>query len=103
MTGGVRYSYCTVGGNQTRLDARSEFESLVVLAQGGVEAGRKQSCMTNDVHDQLRLPFSESYEILYPILLDCHQPYIVIVAKPYTWPQETSRSVFRSAVRFPPV
>jgi hypothetical protein len=33
---------CTVGGNQARLDARTEFE---ILAKGGVEAGRARDCI----------------------------------------------------------
>ena len=34
----------TVGGNQARLDARTEFEILELLAKGGVEAGHAHSC-----------------------------------------------------------
>ena len=37
----------TVGGNQARLDARTEFEILELLAKGGVEAGRAPSCSSN--------------------------------------------------------
>jgi len=33
-----------VGGNQARLDARSEFRFLAVLTTEGVEAGRKHYC-----------------------------------------------------------
>ena len=35
----------TVGGNQARLDARTEFENLELLAKGGVEAGHAHSCI----------------------------------------------------------
>ena len=31
---------CTVGGNQARLDVRTEFKNLEPSAKGGVEAGR---------------------------------------------------------------
>src|ERR1700733_6152981 len=34
----------------------------------------------------------------HPISLDCHQLYIIVVAKPYAWLQEPSRS--RSVVIF---
>ena len=37
---------CTVGGNQARLDARTKFEILELLAKGGVEAGHAHSCIT---------------------------------------------------------
>ena len=36
---------CTAGGNQARLDARTEFKNLEPLAKGGVEAGRAPSCI----------------------------------------------------------
>ena len=36
---------CTVGGNQARLDARTEFEILELSPKGGVEAGHAHSCM----------------------------------------------------------
>ena len=36
---------CTVGGNQARSDARSEFEILEPSPKGGVEAGRAPSCI----------------------------------------------------------
>ena len=46
MTEGVRYNYYVqLVANQARLDARSEYGSLAVLATGGVEAGRKHSCI----------------------------------------------------------
>jgi len=35
---------CTVGGNQARLDARTEFKNLEPSLRGGVEAGR---CITS--------------------------------------------------------
>ena len=35
---------CTVGGNQARLDARTEFENLEP-SLGGVEAGRAHHCI----------------------------------------------------------
>src|SRR6266705_4989201 len=37
---------CTVGGNQTRSDARSEFKILERSPKGGGKAGRAQSCIT---------------------------------------------------------
>ena len=37
---------CTVGGNQARLDTRTEFEILERLLNGGVEAGHVHSCNT---------------------------------------------------------
>ena len=46
---------CTVGGNQARLDARTEFKILEPSPKGGVEAGRAPSC-------------------------NCHQLYMAIVA-----------------------
>ena len=36
---------CTVGGNQARLDARTEFENLEPSLRGGVEAGRTHRCI----------------------------------------------------------
>ena len=36
---------CTVGGNQARLDARTEFENLEPSLRGGVEAGRTHHCI----------------------------------------------------------
>ena len=55
------------------------------------------------MHDQLHPPLLASalkFYIRYahPISPGCHQLYIVIVAKPYAWLQEPSRS--RSAVIF---
>ena len=35
---------CTVGGNQARLDARTEFKNLERSPKGGVEAGRAHHC-----------------------------------------------------------
>jgi len=35
----------TVGGNQARLDARTEFEILEASLKGGVEAGRAHHCI----------------------------------------------------------
>jgi len=35
---------CTVGGNQTRSDARSEFDILEPSPKGGGEAGHAHSC-----------------------------------------------------------
>ena len=35
---------CTVGGNQARSDARSEFKILEHSLRGGLEAGRAHSC-----------------------------------------------------------
>ena len=35
---------CTVGGNQVRSDARSEFKILERSPKGGGEAGRAQDC-----------------------------------------------------------
>jgi hypothetical protein len=39
---------CTVGGNQTRLDVRTEFKNLEPSPKGGVEAGRAPSCTATD-------------------------------------------------------
>jgi len=36
---------CTVGGNQARLDARSEFKISQRSPKGGGEAGRAIKCM----------------------------------------------------------
>ena len=36
---------CTVGSNQARLDARTEFENLEPSLRGGVEAGRTYHCI----------------------------------------------------------
>ena len=36
---------CTVGGNQARLDVRTEFKILEPSLKGGVEAGRAPSCI----------------------------------------------------------
>jgi hypothetical protein len=36
---------CTVGGNQARSDALSEFKILERLPKGGVEAGRAPDCI----------------------------------------------------------
>ena len=36
---------CTVGGNQARLDARTEFKILERSLKGGLEAGHAHSCM----------------------------------------------------------
>ena len=36
---------CTVGGNQARLDARTEFKNLEPSPKGGVEAGRAHHCI----------------------------------------------------------
>ena len=35
---------CTIGGNQARSDARSEFKILERSPKGGGEAGRAQGC-----------------------------------------------------------
>jgi len=46
--GGVKLvvprAVCAVGGNQARLDARTEFEILEPSLKGGVEAGRAHHC-----------------------------------------------------------
>jgi hypothetical protein len=39
---------CTVGGNQARLDARTEFKILEPSPKGGVEAGRAHHCIVED-------------------------------------------------------
>ena len=48
------------------------------------------------------LASAPKFQIRYahPISLNCHQMCIVIVAKPYAWLQEPSRSTFRSVVIF---
>ena len=44
---------CTVGGNQARLDVRTEFKILEPSLKGGVEAGRAPSCIsTGNVVDR---------------------------------------------------
>ena len=63
------------------------------------------------VHDQLPPPLlarAPNFQIRYahPTSLDCHQPYKVIVAKPYAWLQEPcfcSVVIFVNIMRFPPV
>jgi len=55
--------------------------------------------------------FSERCKISNPISLDCNQLHVVVVAKPYAWLQEHSRSAFLRSVMifslnivgFPPV
>ena len=41
---------CTVGGNQTRLDARTEFEILEPSLKGGVEAGHVYHCIDKELY-----------------------------------------------------
>jgi len=41
---------CTVGGNQARLDARTEFKILEPSLKGGVEAGRAHHCSNLRLH-----------------------------------------------------
>ena len=43
---------CTVGGNQARLDARTEFENLEHSLEWGVEAGRAHHCSYDRLENQ---------------------------------------------------
>ena len=62
---------CTVGSNQARSHARSEFKILEPSPKGGGEAGRAQSCiLAHDTTDFATVRGSPNR----------HQLYIVIVA-----------------------
>ena len=42
---------CTVGGNQARLDARTECKILELSPKGGVEAGRAHRCSKEEFYN----------------------------------------------------
>ena len=62
---------CTVGGNQARSDARTEFKNLEPSPKGGGKLV---------VHRAVASAAKFQIRYAYPISPDCHQLYIVIVA-----------------------
>jgi len=109
---------CIVGGNLAKLNARSESAiRLRSACQKSFKPARSKVLAARYNYyiqlvaikrDWTRVKISPSdhkarLQIRYahPISLHCHQLHIVIVAKPYSWLQEPSRSAFpRSVVIF---